>query len=310
MAFSYLRLKVRSGRLNPDAFGCSLEDLALDCIADLFERDQSGRFIELVEYYGALDCPSPSHDQLLAQTRRLVFSKVNEGLFRQYRDNDRSLSNTIRNLKNGLRFSRTLFAAVWNNETWVQLLHPRPEAGGLPLLPAEIIEARLLSVAGHGSNLRDLLNEFAAVLNEQDLYQRQYPLIGLAVVLRSVISRTSSIPSDVSTEETDLAPEEIRQFLEASIQRTKSVMERSYIGKGKLGKDTLDLYFDCINDILELDYVASDGVDLSYYDIAQKHLGTMSLAQYKTNHRVYLEYLAKLTRKEFLRSIKKELQHV
>ena len=84
-------------------------------------------------------------------------------------------------------------------------------------------------------------------------------------------------------------------------------MKPMYVEKGKLNADTFDLYFDCINEILEAEYILNDGMDLTYYDIMRKRVRAMSIAEYRANHRVYLEYLSKLTRMNLLDSFRKEL---
>jgi hypothetical protein len=308
MAAAYLRMKVKGGRLDPDAFGVSLDDLALDCVADFFERNPSGQFVEIDRYYGSVDAVSLSHEELLGATRRLVFSKVNEGLFRLYKENDRSLSNTIRNIKNALRYSGKLHTVVRNNELWIQLLDPVSALEGFPLLPSELIEAPLMAHSNHRNTLRDHLDLFADILREQESYQRQYPLVGLAVVIRSMNIRALPTSMESSEESPDLTQEELRTFVRTSIDRTKAIMRPSYIGKGKMSAERFDLYFNCVGKILEAEYVFNDGLDLCYFDILRNQLGTLSQSQYGNHHRVYLEYLAKLTRKDFLRSVRTELQ--
>ncbi|HEY6950858.1 MAG TPA: hypothetical protein VI758_00545 [Bacteroidota bacterium] len=307
IAVAYLRTKVKNGRLDPNAFGINLEDLALDCIADLFERKE-GRFVELVNYYRRVDCRASTDEELLGATRRLVFSKVNEGLFRHYRDNDRSLSNTIRNLKSAVQFSRTLFPLVRNGELWIQLMRPDSGPDHLPLIPPEYIEARLVRRREHQRGIRGLLDEFAEVLSEQNIYRKEYPLIGLAIILRAAMVRDVLVESDTTAEPLEISPDEIRQFVRSSIERVKSSMRPTYVEKGKFPDGTLNLYFECIEEILDAEYISNDGMDLTYYEMFRKRISTITESQYRKHHRVYLEYLAKLTRKEFLQSIKKELE--
>ncbi|HTP13329.1 MAG TPA: hypothetical protein VMM37_06845, partial [Bacteroidota bacterium] len=148
LAHSYLKTKVNRGKLDPAQFGIPLEDLALDCIAPLFARNDRGRFIELAGYFGTRSLLAASREELFGATRRLVFSKVSEELYRLYREHDPSLSHIIRNIKIALRFSRTMIPVVQNNELWVQpyrTLHAQEIA---PLMPSEIIEARLAAHLG------------------------------------------------------------------------------------------------------------------------------------------------------------------
>ncbi len=307
VAFAYLQMKVHRGKLDPNHFGISLEDLALDCVAPLFERNEYRRFIELASYFGNSNFTTMSSEELLGLTRRLVFSKVNEELFRLYKEHDPSLSNIIRNIRNALKFSRTLIPVVRNNETWIQLFHPDSILEGLPILPAEIIEARLLAQLARRNDLRHILDLLAEILSEQDLYQKQYPLVGMAIIIRSLIVRSSWTSAELGDNSADLSTDEISRFIQLSIQKTRTSMKGSYIGKGKLNEKTFDSYFDCIAEILEAEYILNDGMDLSFYDVMHKRAAEMSVSEYRCHHRVYLEYLTKLTRINFLESIKREL---
>ena len=88
MALAYLHHRLRKGSLTDHQFGISNEDLALDCIAELYQRDEQGAFIVITQYFENLDWRTQSEDALAVALRRLVFSKVNEGLFRSYREED------------------------------------------------------------------------------------------------------------------------------------------------------------------------------------------------------------------------------
>ena len=43
---SYLNVKIYNRKLNPNFFGISPDDLAIDCIAELFQRDEKGVLTE------------------------------------------------------------------------------------------------------------------------------------------------------------------------------------------------------------------------------------------------------------------------
>ncbi len=60
IAAGYLRTKSAAGTLNLKTLGLPLEDVAWDCVADLFRRDSAGAFTQLVEYFQPIniDCTS------------------------------------------------------------------------------------------------------------------------------------------------------------------------------------------------------------------------------------------------------------
>ncbi len=309
LAHAYLKTKVSRGKLDPAQFGIPLEDLALDCIAPLFGRNDRGRFNELANYFGDQAHAKASREDLLGATRRLVFSKVSEELFRMYREHDPSLSNIIRNIKIALRFSREMIPVVQNNEQWIQPLHAVHAQEGLPLMPPELIEARLTAYLDRRYDLPHVLHCIADVLGHQDLYQKRYPLIGGAIVIRSLMVRSLTFAdSTVVHPDAEISPEEVGQFIRASIQKTRTAMRSSYVARGKMSEKTFDIYFDCVKEILDAEYIPNDGSEVSYFDVLQKRLTRLDATEYRTQHRVYLEYLVRLTRLSLLESLKSELQ--
>ncbi len=308
MAAAYLRVKVSRGRLDPTLFGVSLDDLALDCVADLFERDHVGQFPEVKSYYDSLPAADPTEEMLFGATRRLIFSKVNERLFELYREHDRSLSKVIRNIKIGLRTHRKLFMFEKNNEVWVGTADSLRRAESLPLPPSEIVEARLFAEVHTFWNVRNLLDAFGGFLDTQDLYRKQYPLVGLALIFRSLLQRTDVVNGAVAIDPDGLTTDEIQEFLLASLEHVHNSMRPSYVGKGKLDEHMYDIYFNSIRDILESEFIKNDGNRNSYFEVLKARMATLDEAEYMKNHRTYLEYLAKLVRKEFLESVSHELK--
>ena len=95
IALVYLRHKDAAGGLKLANLGLSVEDLALDCIAGLFERDQAGRFPVLARYYEEIQWQTLDEVTLSGATRRLVFSAVNQELYRNYREADPTLHRIV-----------------------------------------------------------------------------------------------------------------------------------------------------------------------------------------------------------------------
>jgi hypothetical protein len=82
LAITRLRQLISSGRLHLQLFPLTLESTAIDCIAELFERDTDGRFIELKEFFvGPRSVELISDDKAVVYFHSLVFSKLRDGLF-------------------------------------------------------------------------------------------------------------------------------------------------------------------------------------------------------------------------------------
>lgn len=133
MAIVYLRKKASGGRLNPSFFGLSIEDLATDLIADLFQRDEKGVFVQITKYFRKLDCENLLEEELMGYTRQLVFSKVTEQLCRLYRQHDPALAKVLRNLKDVLKCLDQCWIEKIGGIAWISLLDQTDEECALPI---------------------------------------------------------------------------------------------------------------------------------------------------------------------------------
>lgn len=307
IAVVYLRRKARTGSLNPGLFGLPIEDLALDCIADLFCRDDNGRFVRLHEYFREIDVTSSAETDLLAMCRRLVFSRVNQDLYRQYREFDRPLHNIIRALKSASATTPGVSMDCEHDDWWLIF---GPDNGDGPshlLIPPEILEIHLTSFVANGPKLRQVLVSTSEMLREQSLYRRAFPLLGFGRILRSAHANLGESPDTLTEQQHTLSEDDIRKHILISTAEIRSAMYPTYVDKGKVGERHFDMYFKAISCILEADYLNDDGVNLSYYDHLVSHLGGISREEYQHEHRAYLEYLARLSRLSFLQNIRGEL---
>ena len=70
IAVVFLRKKVSLGRLYPETFGVSIDDLALDCIADLFIQDDNGTLLQISAYFQGISLDDTTDEELLSHVRR------------------------------------------------------------------------------------------------------------------------------------------------------------------------------------------------------------------------------------------------
>lgn len=306
-AIVYLRKKASSGSLNPGLFGIPLEDVAFDCITELFCRDARGAFVELQTYYINLNYSSLSDDELMALSRRLVFSKITQDLYRQYRELDPGLHKIIRNLKDAAASDSTISLETRSSVTWLHFCAGFPEEVHRPVMPAEILEAFISPVVSQSANTKVILTALRNVFTEQSTYRRSYPLFGLAHSVRAVFSRLRDISAEVQRDCQELGEDDVARQISETIAAVKTSMRPSYVEKGKLGEDTYEAYFRAVESILHDEFVNDSRQDGSFFEHLARYMGDLSPESYRAVHRVYLEYLMKVTRRQFLDSMKREL---
>ncbi len=104
IAFSYLKYQHASGRRirwDGNRYSGDLEDMALDCVAGLFRRNENGEFIKLTKYFVpyANNLHEFTNAEVLALLKRLVIKKTKQELGRLFKERDPGMAKTLRNLK-------------------------------------------------------------------------------------------------------------------------------------------------------------------------------------------------------------------
>lgn len=305
VAVIYLRRRTSSATFGIDRLGLPLPDLAIDCIADLFKRDEHGVFVTLKQYFEGIGYETMTEEQLLGACRRLVFSKVNQELYRQYKEHDPDLHRIIRNIKDSVPRIPVIRIEARGGEN-VLVFGGQPEH--LPTISPEILEAYLTEEISSRMTIRGILLTAAEIFASQDLYKRSYPLTGFALIVRAAFANLEVSADESAVENKSLTESEFRRFVSESVSRVSGQMKHGYVEKGKVSDGIYTSYFQSIGEILCAEYVLNDGDAVSYYDHLRSQMPDLSPEEYRNNHRTVLEYLAKLTRKDFLVQVRKELE--
>jgi len=306
MAVVYLRQKARTGRFTLPSLALPTEDLTWDSLADLFQRDQRGVFVKLTSYFRALDWENKSEDELLAAVRRLIFSQVNQAIYRNYREADPSLGKILRNLKNAAADSPLFTLTHCCGESWLSLHEADDDSSLLPVMPPEFMEAHLMAAVRGEPDMKQVLSVLSGILSAQREYRPGFPLTGLALIIRSTFVKLHAVLEQESNCHDHFASEEIQQMISKSLAITKTKMFASYVGKHKTGAAIYETYFLAMHDWLGAEFVDNDGYGRSYHDYLRRHLPEMTRADYQQHHRCQFEYLAKLAREEFIHQLKQE----
>ncbi len=84
-----------------------LDDLALDCVAGLFMRNEQGEFIQLKKYFcqGTTDVDELDDAEILVLLRRLVIKKTKQELSRIFKERDPEGAKIVRNIKVAIKSS-------------------------------------------------------------------------------------------------------------------------------------------------------------------------------------------------------------
>ncbi len=308
--FAVIRLKqlIGSGKLHLQSFPLTVESIAFDCIAEIFERDSDGSFIELEHYFSGERHPqNASSDSLMIYFRSLVFTKLNDGIFRLYRENDPVFSKILRNIKNALDKSTDIvtedrFGIVFLHFTEREKLNTH-----LPDYPLDELEGELTGVFKNGDSSKTFLEKLKHIICTQSVYRRMISLFDCALLLKRA-SAFHKVPlDDIFSNDGSMLGQDIQSIVVKSLHNIQRDLSKRYVLSGKFTNEEFKQYFFAIEAMILDTYVQSDGSEKSYDQYLQQFMKDLSYDDYRANHRVHFEYMVKLAKKAVKERLKELL---
>jgi hypothetical protein len=159
--FSFARLKqlANNGQININSFQISLEAASIDCIADMFKRNQNGEFVEIMDFFSEeRSIELLTMEAAYQHFRSLVFTKLQDGIARLYWDSDPIYSKIIRNLKIHLRHSGTINKFEMFGEIYIYSCNENEMNDNFPEFPLDEFESVLISQIREKDNIKNYLD--------------------------------------------------------------------------------------------------------------------------------------------------------
>lgn len=305
LAVSFLRSKASAGKLNLPLIGLDIQDIAYDCVADLFQRDSSGICVQLKVYFEGLALDELSDQALLSHLRRLVFSRVNQGLFRLYQEADPSLGKILRNIKLCIRalgnFDEVerfgeLYIVPTSCDTLLHLEEP----------DLERVRAELSKRMRGDERIPELLARLSYYLRGQEVHSRLVPLVGIAQVFRLLFEETPIESVREDSIEQELLIREAMETIKRICTEERRNAYVKYVRKKKVTKDVLDSYFKVIEQKLIEVAINRDGDSFSLFEGIKSYYPNLSREEYRQRHKHILEYLARQTHQRVLKELQEK----
>ena len=303
-ALAYLRMKASSGKLYL-FHGEKLEDLAWDFIADLFEKDDDGRFRVFCNYFDEHVFSETDEKELQFQLRRLVFTSVEDNIFKVNGEHDPSLKKIIRNLKLAIRDQSCNYTVCYLNG---EIVVDKQEGMNLPQMPSEFMQVKLCSRLQENMQIPDILIEVIDILNEQDVYKKRFPLVALAMIIREVFvhfHEDQHSEKDKPAAESLLLSDEFERFLEKSVKEVRFKVGYNYVRKNKIDLNLLKAYTNASRNIVR-DHFLQTHDDLSHFESLKQEISGLDYDEYRSCHRPLLQYMVKLIRTDVVKVYRNE----
>jgi hypothetical protein len=302
-----------------------LEDMAIDCIAELFSSDGSAIFPQLVRYYQSKfeENACMTDQDVLILTRRLVVRKTKQELSRIFRERDPEGAKIVRNIKVAIRSSEKLHAfrdmgkeyVFYKNglhldnpadsvETVLQYLRKNN-----PPIPEDHLHSRFLNLYNPSDSVSASINKLLESIHSLQDYQNFLPIEKIVKLIRGVkfdaFRDNLRLDDNVPTPLDHLESKEIESFISLVMEIIWGKIETQYLRTGKLSYEKADIYNKALRDVL-FDLIQKKD-NSSYYRNLKYYLPELTQREYRQYERSVFEYLAKVAKREFRKYLKELL---
>lgn len=308
--FASVRLAqlIKNNNVNFDIQPHSINAIALDCIAELFRKDEDEGFIELKEYFNNdYEINKLTHEEITVLFRRLVFSKLKDGIFRIYREHDPILSKVIRNIKLAVKNNDKIRTFERFGETQFYIGDKEKHRMNLPDINEHELAADLIVHISGSETIGKQIELLLELLNSSDNYRNYISVVRAALVLKEIalkLYRTSSGNIFPSYENNKI---DLINTFEKSIKEIDELLTTKYVAKSKMDKTVAEVYLKALKDMLYNSYIINNGVEHGYHYYIMKYDPLITYEDYRKNHRSKFEFIAKNSKKILLDNLRDEL---
>lgn len=307
LALPIIRKKIAAGKLSSYHIGLNESDIVYDCLADLFRRDEQGKFVKLHSFFESerLD-PSTCHeDEIFVALRRLVFLKVNNNIIRLYSEADPTLGKVLRNMKLANQKERLFDELQQFGETY---LVPSGVEGltDCPPFPLEQLEQEFIGAVLVHDTLMAMLKKLHQIVMGQRRYRRAIPLVAAALMVKKVYALGwEGREEEQPVAEATLLQEDIRGAADRVCARMNKKMYSTYVVRKKYPGSMVANYISAVREIIVQEYSGHQSMNSAYFDILKTFMPRMTKKEYVTKHRTILEYLAKMAKRAMVTELRK-----
>lgn len=294
-----------------------LEDLALDCVAGLFMRNESGEFVQLKKYFhqNAETLDELEDVDVLVLLRRLVIKKTKQELSRIFKERDPEGAKIIRNIKVAIKSAADFASFKEMGREYIYLnRNGRPKSNGdlppylrrsQPSIPEKSLRGEYLNMFCPKDPVSAGIRKMLLVVQNDERYQNFLPVDMIARIMRH--TNMELVRDRLSTENhgpsplDDLKLKEIDKRKGVVLRRIEQKIQKQYVETGKISEQKGGIYYKALCDILE-DISQGKKYD-SYFRHLKRYMPELTQRAYRTQERTIFEYLGKLIKKWFRESL-------
>ncbi len=311
-----------------------LEDMAIDCVAGLFMRNENDEFVQLKRYFEPHIQEQPISDDVdfLVLLRRLVIKKTKQELSRIFKERDPEGAKIIRNIRVAVKNAGDLgtFREMGREYIYAQ---PAEVAEALalaqydesdevepevlpiddehfrrdkPTIPEKSLRSQYLDQYNPKDHVSTSIRKMLSVVFEEEKFQNCLPTDIVARLIRH--TNLEIVRSRLLAQIEELSPldyvrmQEIDRAKKDVLTKIRAKIQNQYVASGKISLEKGDIYYSTLADVLD-DITHSKKIE-SYFRHLRKYMPELTQKQYRREERTIFEYLGKLTKKWFREYLK------
>ncbi|MDP2884767.1 MAG: hypothetical protein Q8P51_07090 [Ignavibacteria bacterium] len=299
LALPLIRKRIVQGKIDLESLGLSQNDVVYDCIADLFVRDNVGRFTEIERFFNKeIEDTNCCSDALLCDTlRRIVFGKVSVNVIRIHSGADPAFGKILHNLDVALTRGRLFEKFVRFGETMLAccesdlLLH-------LPAPPLEYLRQQLSRIVLIQDSMPTMLKKLYDILQDQQEYQRTVPIVCVGALLKEVYALgAEGEPESDNFSLKGLEEEDAARSVQEVCASLRTDMFSHYVGTGKMTENVFEAYVQATNGILSDLVLKGRDQCKPYFEYLSDRIPEMSKEEYINRHKSILEHFVRVAKR-------------
>jgi len=303
-----------------------LDDMAIDCVAGLFMRNEHDEFVQLKRYFEPHleKTPPPDEVELLVLLRRLVIKKTKQELSRIFKERDPEGAKIIRNIRVAVKNAGDLSTF---REMGREYIFFRPQAMQLieesdiaidvydeddklditylrkdkPTIPEKSLRSQYLDSYNPKDHVSTSIRKMLTVVSDEESFQNCIPTDVVARLIRN--TNLEVVRSRLLAQIEEISPldyvrmQEINQAKNNVLKKIKAKIHNQYVASNKISLEKGDIYYHTLADVLD-DITHSKKIE-SYFRHLKKYMPELTQKRYRREERTIFEYLGKLTKKWF-----------
>lgn len=321
IALSYLKYQEITGKRISGANTESeteLQDIAMDCIADLFMSDGNGSFPQLERYYNSkIENPNLDEAETLTLTRRLVIRKTRQELSRIFRERDPEGAKIVRNIKVAIRNSNMLmimrdfgkdFICYADNQNHNKgKTQPSDEKlrKNMPVIPDDLLASEFSDLHNIKDPISISVKKLLDIVADYEQYQNFLAIEVISRLLRNI--RVEQFRDGIMNMQLVFSPlqelelKEIDDHVDDVMKIISKKIHAQYLSSGKISPEKAVIYNSALRDVLYGLLQRRNGG--SYFCHLKSYITSLTQKQYREQERSIFEYLAKIAKKEFRKKL-------